>query len=143
MTLGLPAYLEKRISPEPNSGCWLWDGALTTAGYGSVRVPEKKGTGYAHIEVYKVLKGPIPQGLQLDHGCRVRCCCNPDHVEPVTQAVNLARGFGVGATNASKTNCAQGHSLADAYIRTDGGRACRECNRQNATRYYRNKKGKI
>lgn len=138
MTLGLPAYLERRISPEPNSGCWLWDGAWSV-GYGSVRVPEKKATGLVHIEVYKLLKGPVPEGLQLDHLCRMRCCCNPDHLEPVTQIVNLQRGAGLTSINKAKTHCKNGHSLADARILKRGWRACSECNRQNAARYYARK----
>jgi hypothetical protein len=36
--------------------------------------------------------GPIPEGLQLDHLCRNRACVNPDHVQPVTNAVNTQRG---------------------------------------------------
>jgi len=42
--------------------------------------------------MYVMAKGPIPDGLTLDHLCRVRHCVNPDHLEPVTQTENRRRG---------------------------------------------------
>jgi hypothetical protein len=104
------------ISPEPNSGCWLWTGALRD-GYGSYtsydagRVPMRK-TSNAHRVVYEEFVGPIPAGLQLDHKCRVRCCVNPDHLEPVTQRENILRGEGVAAVRAKQMTCKRGHPLA-------------------------------
>ena len=46
----------------------------------------------AHRAVYEVFYGPIPNGLVIDHLCRVRCCVNPAHLEAITQADNLRRG---------------------------------------------------
>lgn len=46
----------------------------------------------AHIVFYERAHGPVPAGLQLDHICRNRRCVNPDHLEPVTQAINVQRG---------------------------------------------------
>jgi len=43
--------------------------------------------------MYEYFKGPVPDGLELDHLCRVRSCCNPDHLEPVTHKENIRRGF--------------------------------------------------
>lgn len=70
--------------------CWEWQGALTN-GYGHLYL-KNFGNNYAHRLVYEHLIGPIPDGLQLDHLCRNTCCCNPEHLEPVTQKENLRRG---------------------------------------------------
>ena len=72
-----------KISPEPNSGCWLWDAAQTSAGYGVMTIDSKQY--YAHRLSYENFKGPIPLGLQIDHLCRVPCCVNPDHLDIVTR----------------------------------------------------------
>lgn len=65
--------------------CWIWDLHLDEGGYG------RTGTGGAHRAVYQERVGPIPEGLQLDHLCRVRNCVNPDHLEPVTHTENMRR----------------------------------------------------
>jgi hypothetical protein len=76
--------------PVTESGCWLWVGALTSQGYGQMRGMNHRVTR-AHRVAYELFKGPIPEGLYIDHLCRVRCCVNPDHLEAVTQFVNMAR----------------------------------------------------
>jgi hypothetical protein len=72
--------------------CWLWRGALDGQGYGQLKAPGNT-TVRAHRWVYEQLVGPIPDGLQLDHLCRVIICVNPDHLDPVTQAENVRRGW--------------------------------------------------
>lgn len=82
-------YVNARISPEPNTGCWLWSGAILRSGYGSITIDNR--TRMAHRHVYEMVVGKIPSGLCIDHLCRVRSCVNPDHLEPVTTAENLRR----------------------------------------------------
>ena len=80
--------------PEPNSGCWLWMGYVSATGYG--RVPSLENSDrsrQAHRVAYELVHGPIPPGLEPDHLCRVRCCINPDHIEPVTRQLNTLRGL--------------------------------------------------
>ncbi len=131
---GLPDSLESRIIPEPNSGCWIWLGALRSSRsqYGSCWFEGKQHA--THILIYKLLKGEIPKKLQQDHLCRVRCCCNPDHLEPVTAQINILRGEGLAAINARKTHCPQGHTLiSDNLVNLKTGeRCCRTCTNDRA-----------
>jgi hypothetical protein len=73
------------------NGCWIWQLSLYPDGYGKISVNGK--TTYAHIVYYEGEHGPIPDGLVLDHKCRVRMCVNPDHLEPVTDAENIRRAI--------------------------------------------------
>ena len=69
-----------RVSPEPNSGCWLWDGAWRSDGYGASTSPGFKGTKQAHIVSWLLFRGPIPNGLFVLHRCDIRPCVNPAHL---------------------------------------------------------------
>jgi hypothetical protein len=132
-----PTSYWEHISPEPNSGCWLWVGA-TSRGY-AIRVDRNRpGTKKVHRQVYEDLVGRVPEGLDLDHLCRVRCCVNPAHLEPVTRSENVRRGAGP-SLNSSKTHCPKGHPYEEANVyRYRGRRYCRQCHREKAlARYYR------
>lgn len=86
--------LADRLFPKLDASgpCWLWTGALNRYGYGHISRGRRLGAVRVHRAVWELLVGPIADGLELDHVCRVRHCCNPDHLEPVTRAVNVARG---------------------------------------------------
>ena len=122
-----------------DSGCWEWVASRQPNGYGSYGLWPK--TVSAHRHAYQTLAGDIPPGLDIDHLCRVRHCCNPAHLEPVTRAENARRGIG-GAVSAarerSKTHCANGHPFdeANTYIRNYGNayRSCRACSRISMAR---------
>jgi hypothetical protein len=95
---GSPRPIEERLlsmtSPEPNSGCWLWMGSVGRDGYGVVRTGGRSGKCQgAHRVAYELFKGPILDGMVLDHLCRVRCCINPDHLQAVTLRENIRRGM--------------------------------------------------
>lgn len=101
--------------------CWLWTRG-TDNGYGRVWIDGR--AQFMHRVVYELLVGPIPSGMTLDHLCRVLLCCNPDHLEIATIAENVARSPIKGPR---QTHCKRGHSLADAYVRSNGSRKCRRC----------------
>jgi HNH endonuclease len=73
--------------PEPNSGCWLWIGGMTNAGYG-VCGSEKKKTVSAHRLAYSVFKCEIPDGKIVAHSCDNRLCVNPEHLWLATHKQN-------------------------------------------------------
>lgn len=108
--------------------CWIWTAYLNPAGYG-----EFNRTGYraerAHRIAYELLIGLIPNGLQLDHLCRVPACVNPAHLEPVTMLENIDRSPRAAQ---NRTHCPQGHEYSDAntYHGREDNRACRTCHRE-------------
>lgn len=124
--------LERFVDVQSN-GCWLWTGAITPGGYGQFGIAGRNLC--AHRVVYELLAGPIPDGLQLDHLCRVPHCVNPEHLEPVTASENMRRAKSL------ITHCPRGHAYdeANTYITPRGARDCRTC-RNAASRRCKEKK---
>lgn len=120
--------IRKQPPPEGIDGeCWVWMGSAA-GGYGQIMIDS--AAVKVHRVMYERLKGPVEDGLQLDHLCRVTRCCNPDHLEPVSARINILRSTGPAALNAVKTHCKNGHEFTpeNTYARPDGsGRACRVC----------------
>lgn len=106
--------------------CWLWMGARDRkTRYGCLTANSQQMK--SHRAFYEYLVGPIPDGLQLDHLCRIPSCCNPLHLEPVTGLENVRRGM-----RATKTHCKRGHELAGdnlyVFVSKKGThRTCRKC----------------
>jgi hypothetical protein len=128
----LLAWVEK----DSSSGCWNWTGKLHN-GYGV------SGGKFAHCRSWRLLRGPIPDGLQIDHLCRNRRCVNPDHLEPVTPRENMVRAlpFRPGAVVDPNSRlyafCKAGHQMSGdnlAYKR-DGRRKCLACAREYQRAY--------
>lgn len=122
-------------------GCWVWQGSKCN-GYGVVgRGRRTDSTMQTHRAMYEIMVGPVPVGLQLDHLCRNRACCNPAHLEPVTQRENILRGLGSSAQHARQTECLRGHPFDDINTRTTttGARVCRTCHRERNASYYQKK----
>lgn len=116
------------------SGCWAWERTLLPNGYGQLSINGRKH--YLHRIFYLLTYGPIGEGLQIDHLCRNRACCRPDHLEAVTCRENILRGQTIAAFHARKTHCIKGHPFAspNLYIsryRRKGvlktTRTCRTC----------------
>lgn len=74
-----------------NNEHWEWQGKKNNLGYGRFKIG-RKSFG-AHRIAYKLFVGEIPEGLEIDHLCRVRHCVNPNHLEPVTHAENMRRAI--------------------------------------------------
>lgn len=111
--------------------CWVWTGYRDHRGYGRFRVQRRSPR--AHRVAVELARGPVPDGLEVDHLCSRRSCVNPAHLEAVTHTVNVARGR-LGETNARRgaalTHCKRGHAFDAANTARNpstGRRACRAC----------------
>ena len=131
-----PSAIERfdaKFIPVPESGCWLWLGAISRGGYGVFFV---KKWILAHRAAYELLHGLIPAGMQIDHLCRVRSCVNPQHLEAVTAAVNTRRGSNA---ERDKTHCPKGHPYSgeNLYVSPKSrGRDCLICKRRRREEFY-------
>jgi hypothetical protein len=137
----LPQRLQPLIMPEPISGCWIWIGSVTSSGYGQWNyTPDRT----VHRFIYKMFIGSIPDGMVLDHLCRLKTCVNPFHLEIVTQRENSRRGLRNQYT--AKLHCPQGHPYSgnNLSIHFRNGRSyrmCKECGKQSMRRVRARKKG--
>lgn len=114
------------ISDLVGTRCWLWT-ASTRDGYGQFWLPPTPIP--AHRFAYEMHVGPIPDGLDIDHLCRVRHCVNPSHLEPVTRRENVIRGLPFSAIRGDTTRCFRDHELSgdNLLVWNDGRRRCRTC----------------
>lgn len=85
-----PERIRRYVEIDAN-GCWIWTAARNRGGYGIIGIELR--SALAHRVSYEAFVGEIPNGLELDHLCRVRCCVNPQHLEPVTRYENVRRGW--------------------------------------------------
>lgn len=120
--------------------CWPWTGATNEGGYGRWSSPYWPGDTYAHRIAYRMAKGPIPRGHEVDHdchnlaGCQLgddcphRPCQNYGHLLAVTLPVNRRSHSGP----PRKTHCPKQHAFdeANTYINARGYQVCRTCVRE-------------
>jgi len=146
--LAVPGWYERRVLPKivKAGGCRIWTGARAT-GYGMIRLPNvvtpvgPQINVCVHRVVWMKERGPIEVGLVLDHdgpnGCHRRACCDPDHLQAVTQRHNLViSGTGPAARNARKATCPKGHPLAgENLLPAQIARGHRDCATCYADRY--------
>lgn len=133
-----PENLLRRIRVT-GEGCIEHTGCRTGDGYGSVWRDGRMVS--AHRAMYELMIGPVPDGLELDHLCRNRRCCNPGHLEAVTHAENVRRGE-LWKVAGAKTHCVNGHPFdeANTYLYPSGKRGCRVCRAESSARHKERKK---
>lgn len=137
MAKSLIERFEEKYIADPNSGCWIWTAYLRKDGYGEFQMGtnRKSNAVLAHRASYELFVGAIPDGLDLDHKCRQRCCVNPSHLEPVTRGENIRRGA-ISDMNRrafdARTHCKNGHEYNEINTRfriigKSRHRFCRPC----------------
>ena len=100
LPLTIPSLSEKFWSRvDKTDSCWLWTGGKDTDGYGRFHFGGKSIA--AHRWAWQELRGPIAEGLVLDHKCYTLACVNPEHLQAVSHAKNLENRAGVPSTNTS------------------------------------------
>lgn len=74
--------------------CRITNYYVNPNGYVGLRVRVDGAWKYrgAHRVVWEYTNGPIPNGMQIDHLCRQRDCCELSHLDVVTNLENQLRG---------------------------------------------------
>ena len=123
-----------------DADCWLYTGFIHPEGYGRIGYQGRSST-LVHRVAFEIWRGPIPEGLTVDHLCHTfddtcpggpRCshrrCFNPDHLELVTAVENTTRGRSFSSVNRAKTHCKRGHALTpDNLYRSRSNPRSRYC----------------
>lgn len=126
------------------SACWPWQGSTKAHGYGTFCLEwwddsgkRHRGSITAHRFAYQDTHGTVPRELVVDHLCNRPACCNPAHLEAVTQSENLRRKY----KRTPITHCRRGHEFTPENTRLvsggrtgQGGRTCIICFRATANR---------
>jgi hypothetical protein len=126
--------IERLSIPEPNSGCWIWMGAIDKAtGYARMQMWKPKKLARASRISYQNYKGEIPEGMVIDHICRNTSCVNPDHLRAVTQGENIRSQF-----RCDSPVGACGHELVQKPW--SKSRICMTCRAANVRRWRKRRK---
>lgn len=134
-----------KIDCDVETRCWNFvRGAFDSGGYGTFSVTRTR-LEKAHRVAYRLLVGPIPDGIHLHHKCENRRCCNPEHLQPVTPGEhNHISPRNLVSVAKRKTHCPDGHPLVAGNLvpsrLRNGARVCLTCQRAAIrANYHRNK----
>lgn len=132
----------KNKSTTNDKNCMLLHKTLVGGGYSQCSYRGKKA--YTHRKIFEIInKTIIPNNLFIDHLCRNRNCCNPKHMEIVTNQENVRRGV-LGIKNRAKTHCPQGHEytyentylIPTTFTKKRYCRMCRRIRSQSQKSYH-------
>lgn len=105
-----------KVHPEPNTGCWLWDGNIRENGYGRAWDSERQLPILAHRLAWILARGPIPDGLLVGHRCHLRQCVNPAHLFVGTRRESMDDTFLKGNDRRSHGSAHPDAILDDAKV---------------------------
>lgn len=160
------AFFESRIERDPNSGCWLWAGAMTGDGYGCVRPFGGKRNVRAHRFSLQLRGVDVAADAVVMHRCDTPACVNPDHLRVGTHADNIADKIAKGRSGPGAlgkrwtllegsrdgpnhprfgrraTACKHGHAFSaeNTRITARGAQRCKACDRIRALAAHHAKK---
>lgn len=125
--------LERLIFPD--DGCWIWTGCprmkYPTISCGTVRLS-------VHRLAFELFSGPIPDGYDVHHRCENPRCCNPDHLEALTQIDHYR-------LHKVKSHCKYGHPFSPENTYRSPSRpdeqGCKECRRRHLRESRARRKG--
>ncbi len=125
-----------KIKFNKKTWCWDWIAGTDKDGYGQFWFNKKQRKAYRVS--YELFRGSLTDGLTLDHLCKNKKCCNPEHLEQVSIGINLKRAsHQITTINSKKTHCHNGHEFTpeNTYITPLGKRQCNECQTQRKKKY--------
>lgn len=136
--------LLKRQHQGRQFSCVNWEGHIRSSGYPGNTSCAALGirSESAHRIAYRMYKGPIPQNMEVDHLCCNPLCINPLHLDIKTRKDNVCRSWGTFAgRKIRQTYCVHGHEFSqeNTYIKKNGTRICRSCNRQRKRERWMNR----
>jgi hypothetical protein len=131
--LSLIERVKGRVAVGAETGCWLFEGACDSHGYGLLRDKDRRAHRLVHRVMYEAFFGAIPQDVEIHHICKNKNCCNPGHLMLVSHQEHMKLSPGtVGYDNRAKTRCKAGHPFDEmnTRIESNGGRRCLTCKPQ-------------
>lgn len=117
----------ERVAIGDEHECWNWSRSMGSHGYGQAW--DGITVRLAHRCAWELAHGRIPDGLTVDHLCRNRRCCNPGHLQLLTNQENAA-----GNGHSLKESCPSGHPYSETNTYrnpTTGHRTCITCRDAN------------
>lgn len=132
----------RHVAVDAESGCWNWTGQRLPAGYGKFGGGRWHESMLAHRWAFQQWRGPLVDGMQIDHACRNTGCVNPAHLEQVTSRENNVRAVPFRARMHTADACVNGHPWTEAstYRTAKGGRNCRTCRNASMIAYKARKR---
>lgn len=122
-----------QCEPVTETGCWVWMGFILPNGYARIGSGGHSGKMlYAHRVSYEVFNGPIEEGKEIDHKCKVRCCVNPSHLRVASRMENFLWSDHASSIAFRNKTCTKGHDRSEENTRVckrTGNLTCRVCAR--------------